>query len=254
MHRLDEKKTFVFSVNAFEVEAQYFETDIESIFIPLLKRLTAMKQEKNSRILVFVAAPPGVGKTTLSLLLQDLSKKDRDLEEVQAIGIDGFHFPQAYLEKTTIPIDGYEVLMKEVKGSPETFDFNQLKKKIMALKEEQTEIKWPIYDRKKHDVIPEQISIEKNIVVLEGNWLLLNEENWKDLSDYCDYSLFISAKEDLLRERLIERKMRGGLSEAEALNFYDRSDRKNIERVLNNKLEANLELEVSNNGKYSIGR
>jgi pantothenate kinase len=186
--------------------------------------------------------------------LHDLSKKDKDLEEVQAIGIDGFHFPQAYLEKTTIPIDGYEVLMKEVKGSPETFDFNQLKKKIMALKEEQTEIKWPIYDRKKHDVIPEQISIEKNIVVLEGNWLLLNEENWKDLSDYCDYSLFISAKEDLLRERLIERKMRGGLSEAEALNFYDRSDRKNIERVLNNKLEANLELEVSNNGKYSIGR
>lgn len=254
MHPLGDKKTYVFSVNAFEVEAQYFETDIQNIFLPLLKRIGTLKKMDEERIIVFIAAPPGVGKTTLSLFLEYLSKNTASVEEVQAVGIDGFHYPQEYLAKNKITVNGVEIPMKDVKGCPETFDFDLLKRKIKALKEQKREVKWPIYDRTKHDVVPEHTLIHKDIVVLEGNWLLLNEDNWRDLVHFCDYSVFISAKEDMLRERLISRKIKGGLSEEEAVKFYERSDGKNVERVLVKTIKPDLELELTETGKYNIRR
>ncbi len=254
MHQLDEKKSYIFSVNAFEVEAQYFKMDIQNIFLPLLYELGTLKKRIEGRIVVFIAAPPGVGKTTLSLFLEYLSNNTESTQEVQSVGIDGFHYPQEYLVKNKIVIDGEDIIMKEVKGSPETFDFERLKRKIIALKERNLEVKWPIYDRSKHDIVPDQILIDHNIILLEGNWLLLNEENWKDLVNLCDYSVFISAKESMLRERLIHRKIRGGLSKQDAERFYEKSDRKNVMRVLENRIEPDLMLELMENGKYEIRR
>ena len=63
--------------------------------------------------------------------------------------------------------------MKEVKGCPETFDIEKLKNKIAQLKKEDT--KWPVYDRTIHDVIEDAVTVERQIVLVEGNWLLLNE-------------------------------------------------------------------------------
>lgn len=254
MYHLNDIKSYVFDVNAFQVKAQYFETDIQNIFLPLLSKIATLKKSVDERVIVYLAAPPGVGKTTLSLLLEHLSKNDTSLEEIQAIGIDGFHYPQKYLNEHTVKIDGAEVPMKDVKGSPETFDLELLRRKIADLKDMKQEVKWPIYDRVKHDVVPEQILIEKRIVILEGNWLLLNEDHWKTLNAFCDYSVFITAQEEMLKTRLIERKIKGGLSEVEAIKFYERSDRKNVERVLEKKIKPDLELEVTQNGKYNIRR
>ncbi|MFT9497628.1 hypothetical protein, partial [Anaerosolibacter sp.] len=126
----------------------------------------------------------------------------------------------------------------------------KLKLKINNLKN--NNVQWPIYDRNLHDVVEDQILVAKDIVLIEGNWLLLNEDGWKDLIGYCDYSVFIKADESMLKNRLVERKIRGGLSEEKSVEFYERSDSKNIKRVLEHSLKADLELELIKNGKYVI--
>ena len=45
-------------------------------------------------------------------------------------------------------------------------------------------------------------------------------------------SAFLAAPPAFLRDRLIARKVQGGLSEAEASAFYETSDRRNVERFL----------------------
>ncbi|VDZ98090.1 ATP/GTP-binding protein [Salmonella enterica subsp. enterica] len=44
------------------------------------------------------------------------------------------------------------------------------------------------------------------------------------LAEFCDFSLFIRAPAETLRARLIGRKLAGGLSQAEAETFYERTD------------------------------
>ncbi|MCM8710152.1 nucleoside/nucleotide kinase family protein [Clostridium sp. SYSU_GA19001] len=247
---IDKIKSFKVLVNSFEVNANYYEEDITNIFIPLLKRLTNMKKRKNGRLLVYLAASPGVGKSTLAAFLEIISKNIENTMEIQSIGIDGFHYDQEYIKNHKIIIDEKEVPMIEVKGCPETFNLSKLKSKIKVLKNES--VNWPIYDRSLHDVVEDKILVTKDIVLIEGNWLLLNEDGWRELKDYCDYSIFIKADEAMLRDRLIQRKIKGGLSEEAATNFYEQSDSKNVKRVLNNSLNADLQLELLSNGKYKI--
>lgn len=247
---LDKFKSYKFLVNSFEVNANYYEEDIANIFIPLLQQLTNMKRNKNRRLLVYLAASPGVGKSTLSSFLEFISNNNEDIEEIQAIGLDGFHYHQEYIKNNKIIVDGEEIPMAEVKGCPETFDLDKLKEKIETLKNK--DVKWPIYDRNLHDVVEDKILVTKNIILIEGNWLLLNEYGWMDLKEHCDYSIFIKADEEMLKNRLIQRKEMGGLSEEAAIKFYEKSDSKNVKRVLNNSVKADLELKLLKNGKYEI--
>ena len=97
---------------------------------------------------------------------------------------------------------------------------------------------WPFYDRRLHDVQMDAIEVNTPIVLLEGNYLLLDAPKWRDLK--CDYSVFITADEEFLRKRLVERKSRGGASLQEAEAFYERCDGPNVRLCLENSLPADL--------------
>jgi len=58
------------------MKASFEEEDINHIFIPLLSKWTALQKELNRRIILFFGAPPGAGKSTLSLFLELLSKEN----------------------------------------------------------------------------------------------------------------------------------------------------------------------------------
>lgn len=101
-------------------------------------------------------------------------------------------------------------------------------------------IEWPIYDRKLHDVGSERLRVDADIVLVEGNWLLLDEPGWRDLKQMADLSIFIEAREVVLEPRLIQRKMMGGLSKEAAVAFYKNSDQKNVKRVLEHHSEPDI--------------
>ena len=54
----------------------------------------------------------------------------------------------------------------------------------------------------------------------------------------------------MLKQRLIERKIQGGLSHSEASEFYERSDGRNVSRVLKHSMQADLILRMSKDMRF----
>ena len=228
-------------INGFEYAIEYSDHMIETVIKPMINQWTILRRKCDRRYIVFLAAPPAVGKSTLAYFIEHLSNNMKNAIPVQSLSLDGFHHKNAYLKNHHLT---------NRKGMPETFDLEAFKEKLKRLKYEN--MVWPKYDRRLHDVVDEGVYVEAEIVLIEGNWLLLNEEGWKDLDQYCDYSIFIKADESLLRDRLINRKINGGMRKEEATKFYLNSDRKNIYRVMNNQKKADLILEMEPLGEYKI--
>lgn len=216
------------TVNGLPQHIRYNVDTVEGLFLPLLRRLTEMQRAAARRILVFLAAPPATGKSTLLQFLEELARTHDELPQVQTLGMDGFHYPNSYLASHTILRDGAEIPLKNIKGAPETFDVAYLAEKLVAAKAGVTT--FPVYDRRIHDPRPDALKVDAAILLIEGNWLLLDEEPWRDLGALADYSIRIDAAPELLRDRLIARKVQGGLSEAEARAFYEASDAVNVLR------------------------
>ena len=244
---------YVFDVNGFEIRARYTEENIREIFLPLLRDLTALQKERGRRLIVFLAAPPATGKSTLVSFLSWLSAQDPSLTEVQSIGLDGFHYHQDYiLTHTAVQPDGSVLPMKKVKGSPETYDVAHFTDKLSELRREDHVTLWPVYSRKLHDVIEDETPVTGDIVLIEGNWLLFDDDRWKDVRALADYTIFISAEESSLKERLIGRKMMGGLTREEAEEFYRTGDGVNVRRTLAGSSEGDLTLVMDDEGVFHL--
>ena len=97
-----------------ETTAVYDDCTVEQIFLPVLRKWSALQEKLGRRVLIFLSAPPGVGKTTTAQFLEYLSKREQDVQEIQAIGLDGFHFHQDYILAHEACVDGKMVPMKEV--------------------------------------------------------------------------------------------------------------------------------------------
>ena len=126
-------KEYLMKINGFEMKAVYNEETIRSVFLPLLKQLQKLQKQKGERIIAFMAAPPAVGKTTLSQFLQYISKEEKELTEIQALGFDGFHYHSDYINSHDAIVLGEKVPMKQVKGCPETYDARKLRQKFCLL-------------------------------------------------------------------------------------------------------------------------
>ena len=216
------------TVNGLPQRIRYSEATVDGLFLPLLRRLAEMQRQAGRRILVFLAAPPATGKSTLLLFLAQLAREHDERTRIQSLGMDGFHHPNRYLETHSILRDGVETPLKSIKGAPETFDVAALAAALAAAKAGRTQ--FPVYDRRIHDVVPDALTVDADILLVEGNWLLLDEDPWRELTALADYTVRIDAQPALLRDRLIARKVQGGLSEAEARAFYAASDAPNVAR------------------------
>lgn len=238
-------------INGIETKAVFSEENINEIFLPLLRKLKKMSDEKGERILIMLAAPPGSGKSTLVEFLKHLSKSQEDLDEIDVVGMDGFHRYQDYLVSHTIKRNGIEIPMVNIKGAPFTFDFERLEAKIEQVKSIQN-CKWPIYNRMTHNPQEDAIDICRNIVLLEGNYLLLDFPKWQELSRKADYTISISADPQMLRTRLIERKMKSGCDIKTAEEFVDFSDMVNVDTCLRHSKKADLMLEIDSKGRFTV--
>ena len=111
---------------------------------------------------------------------------------------------------------------------------------------------WPVYDRLLHNPAEDAIRVDGSIILLEGNYLLLDEDGWRNLSAYADYTISIRAEEEFLRERLIDRKKKTGVNEEAAVRFVDYSDMPNARLCLEKTKPADLILTIDPDGDYHI--
>lgn len=228
-------------INGLETQACFKEQEVEALHKPLLKQLAAKQKQLQRRLVVFLAAPPGTGKSTLVAFWEYLSSLDPALPAIQALPMDGFHHYNEYLLANNL---------KQHKGAPQTFNIQKLTGVLQDLQKPGS--RWPQYDRNLHDPLENAITVEAPIVVVEGNWLLLNQPEWQALRPLCDFSVFIAAPAELLSERLISRKIRGGLSREQAEEFFHATDGPNVLRVLEGSLSADMQLVMDEQGGYHL--
>lgn len=225
-------------VNGLEQDVFYDTHALDEILIPALRTWASTPKPEPGISFAFLAAPPGSGKSTLAALLATA------IPEIQFVSLDGFHLPQAVLEERTIIRDEQRVPLAAVKGSPESFDLEGLECALAAGSAGRP-VAWPHYDRRLHDVVtPPEPNLTASHVVVEGNWLLLNEPRWRELRRFASLTVFVAAPEDLLKERLIQRKIQGGKTPREAADFYLRSDGPNVERTLANSEQVDVDLSL----------
>lgn len=236
-----------FLINGLTVDAQFDDATVDKILRPLLLCWQKMQQKKGERLIILMAAPPGTGKSTLAAFLQELAR-DMGMEGFQSVGMDGFHHLQKYIASHTVIRDGREIPMQCVKGAPDSFDVHKLKKALEALRK--GNVSWPGYDRTLHDVVENQTEVTGKIVLVEGNYFRLDRDVWRDLPH--DYTVFIEAKEEQLRQRLLTRKMKSGATEEAALAHYESSDGPNVRLTLKERLPSDLTLRMVADGEYEI--
>ena len=239
---------YVLMNSGMPVEAEFSRENVDDIFLPLLARLGAIRREKGRRALALLAAPPGAGKSTLAALLEQLSGDGP--ERLTALGMDGFHYSQDYLISHEAEIDGRAVSLASVKGAPRTFDLDALTAALARVAAGEA-CGWPAYSRTLHDPVPDARTVTGEIVLVEGNYLLLDEPGWRELRRYADLTVSVVADPALLRERLLARHLAVGRSREAAEAFVDRSDMANVRLCLERTLPADLRLRLEPDGTFT---
>ena len=80
--REKEWHTYEMIVNGLPQKIRYNADTVEGLFLPLLRRLRELQHCSGGRCIVFLAAPPATGKTTLAQFLAQLSRTEEGLTPV----------------------------------------------------------------------------------------------------------------------------------------------------------------------------
>jgi putative kinase len=226
-------ETLAFTIGApgHPQEVLVSRAEIASVHAPLVRRMADIARARGGRAVVLLAGPPGCGKSTLAALWEELARRQRG-PLLQALPLDGFHYPNAVLDARTVSRDGREVSLRLLKGSPESYDLESLARHLRDLHEGQTPA-WPIYDRTVHEPVPSGIAVAREgVLVVEGNYLLLDEPGWRELAAFKDLGVFLECREEDARSDILARHVRGGRTPEDAARHYAFNDEPNRRRIL----------------------
>ena len=199
-------------------------SEIAGIAAAIFKRLGGQR-----RILVAIAGPPGAGKSTLSGRLEQVLPQGASI----VVPMDGFHFDDIVLEARG---------MRQRKGAPETFDFAGFRVLLQRIRDREPDIAIPVFDRSTElsRAGAAIIASDAKFILVEGNYLLLDEHPWSSLAALFDFSIYVDVPRDELHRRLMERWREHGKSEEEARAWIASNDMPNIDRVLSQRRKADL--------------
>ena len=149
--------------------------------------------------------------------------------------MDGFHLDDAILSSQNL---------LPRKGSPETFDVMGLKSFLIRLASE-SEVIVPIFDRSLELSRSSAVTISENkkIIIVEGNYLLLNSRPWNELNNYFDSRVMIHCEESVLEKRLIDRWKGFNLTQDQINQKVYENDLPNGVDVIQNSIEADYYLD-----------
>ena len=218
---------YVVDAAGHRVDAAVRLGELWRFYLPFCRALIARPVDTPSvRTLVGIGGPPGSGKSALAALLAALIDAVTGRACSIVVPLDGFHFPNAYLDSHFVgDPDGTQAPLRRMKGAPETFDACAFADALGLLAHESS-LRLPRYDRLLHDPVPGGVRVEAHhrIAFVEGNYVLLDREGWRDAAALLDLRLFIDMPLEAVRAGIIERHMRGGRSREDAERHFKAVD------------------------------
>ncbi|MFC3282686.1 nucleoside triphosphate hydrolase [Litchfieldella rifensis] len=184
------------------------------------------------RFIVALAGPPGAGKSFLSeWLCRELNDRQPGIASV--VPMDGYHFDNAILEpQGLLPI----------KGAPETFDPDGLKHDLERIRRADRVVAVPVFDRPLDlaRASGRLITLEHRIVIVEGNYLLLDQDPWPALRELFDMTLFLEVPDEVLEARLIQRWLGMGQDQQGAMERARHKDMLNARLIKTRSVEPDV--------------
>jgi pantothenate kinase len=215
-------------------------TQVEGFYYPLATRLLA-GSEAAPRSMVAVAGPPGSGKTAFATILVAVLNAEAEAEVAALVGLDGWHYPNVYLETHFLHRGADRIPLRSIKGAPESFDAKAAYEGLARIRRG-GRVTFPVYSRQLHEPVPAGGTVEPwhRIVVAEGNYLLLDEGPWRRFLGLFDLRVFISASSETLVANLRERHRRGGKRPETIERHMREVDLPNARRVAPSLAHAHL--------------
>ncbi len=196
---------------------------------PLINRILDLPTG-DRRNLIALAGAPASGKSTLAERLTAALKTCGQLPAL--VPMDGFHLDNKILQERGL---------QARKGAPETFDAGGFVQLVRRLGTE-SEVFVPLFDRRRDIAIAgaARVGPEHRIVILEGNYLLFDEEPWSQLKNHWDLSIRLDVPIVELEARLIQRWRDQGMGEASAMRRAQDNDIPNARRIIKKALPADM--------------
>jgi pantothenate kinase len=194
-----------------------------------LADLIRQKAEGKGRFVVAIAGPPGAGKSTLSAeLVATLGAG------AKVVPMDGFHYDDRVL---------FARGARNRKGAPDTFDAQGFFHMLRRLRHED-EVAIPLFDRDLEisRAGADIVTAADRVLVVEGNYLLLNAPPWPEAAPLFDLTVWIEVPEAELDRRLMARWAHYGKTVAQARAWVDGNDMPNIRSVTSGSRKADLVL------------
>jgi len=198
-------------------------TDVltEPAFAGRLVEMAAQLPAGERRI-VAIAGPPGAGKSTFT---ERLASAVAD-GAIAILPMDGYHYDDELLDKWG---------RKARKGAPDTFDVAGLKATLARLAANAGDgVAVPRFDRMIEIARAGALWIPRAVpvIVVEGNYLLLDDAPWSGLHEHFDMTALISVRREELRRRLTARWERFRLLPDELRRKVEDIDLKNGDTVV----------------------
>lgn len=162
---------------------------------------------RKTPFIIGVAGSVSVGKSTTARILKELLARWPSSPKVDLVTTDGFLYPNEVLRERGI---------MDRKGFPESYDVGALLRFLSAIKSGQRDVLAPVYSHLVYDVVPGEFTTidAPDILIFEGINVLQPGKLPPDgkiipfLSDFFDFSIYVDANEELIRDWYVTRFMR----------------------------------------------
>jgi pantothenate kinase len=211
---------------------------VVTTFADLLDRARERRSGGGRRI-IGVVGNPGSGKTTLVSAV------------LGALAATGESRPDGWLAH--VPMDGFHLADVELtrlgrldrKGAPDTFDvagYAALLRRIHATHGVGETIYAPAFDRDLEQPVAGSIPVlpQCELVLSEGNYLLLDEDPWREVRTQLDDVWFLDADDEVRRSRLVDRHVRFGKSRTHAEAWVAEVDEPNATLIASTRDRADV--------------